>query len=102
MTLDTWLLGWRPRDLQHAYLPFLKGEGVANYFSDPVFRAALARTPEEDPAAAIGHWAQQFANPRVTWADLPWLRDALDAVLEEGTPDPAETVPVGCSIKRRP
>jgi len=75
VTLDTWLLGWRPRDLQHAYLPFLKGEGVANYFSDPVFRAALARTPEEDPAAAIGHWTQQFANPSVTWADLPWLRE---------------------------
>ena len=39
VTLDTWLLGWRPRDLQNGYLPFLKGEGVANYFSDPVFRA---------------------------------------------------------------
>lgn len=43
VTLDTWLLGWRPRDLTHGYLPFLKGEGVANYFSDPVFRAALER-----------------------------------------------------------
>ena len=75
VTLDTWLLGWRPRDLQCAYLPFLKGEGVANYFSDPVFRAALARTPEEDPAAAIGHWAYQFANPSVTWDDLGWLRE---------------------------
>jgi lactate 2-monooxygenase len=75
VTLDTWLLGWRPRDLQHAYLPFLKGEGVANYFSDPVFRAALERAPEEDPGPAIGHWANQFANPSVTWADLAWLRD---------------------------
>jgi lactate 2-monooxygenase len=74
VTLDTWLLGWRPRDLANAYLPFLKGEGVANYFSDPVFRGALARPPEEDPAPAIGHWAYQFANPRVTWADLEWLR----------------------------
>jgi lactate 2-monooxygenase len=75
VTLDTWLLGWRPRDLQHAYLPFLKGEGVANYFSDPVFRAALETAPEEDPGPAIGHWANQFANPSVTWADLAWLRD---------------------------
>jgi lactate 2-monooxygenase len=74
VTLDTWLLGWRPRDLDNAYLPFLKGEGVANYFSDPVFRAALERTPEEDPGPAIGHWAYQFANPRVTWDDLAWLR----------------------------
>jgi hypothetical protein len=28
-----------------------------------------------------------------------WLRDALDAVLAERSPDPAETTPVGCSIK---
>jgi lactate 2-monooxygenase len=75
VTLDTWLLGWRPRDLENAYLPFLKGEGVANYFSDPVFRGALERPPEEDPGPAIGHWAYQFANPRVTWADLEWLRE---------------------------
>jgi isopentenyl diphosphate isomerase/L-lactate dehydrogenase-like FMN-dependent dehydrogenase len=75
VTLDTWLLGWRPRDLRNAYLPFLKGEGVANYFSDPVFRGGLARAPEEDPASAIGHWAYQFSNPKVTWADLEWLRE---------------------------
>jgi lactate 2-monooxygenase len=84
VTLDTWLLGWRPRDLRNGYLPFLKGEGVATYFSDPVFRAALERTPEEDPGAAIGHWAYQFSNPRVTWADLAWLREqtALPIVLK--------------------
>jgi lactate 2-monooxygenase len=75
LTLDTWMLGWRPRDLQAAYLPFLKGEGVANYFSDPVFRAALEKPPEEDPGPAIGHWAYQFSNPAITWADLAWLRE---------------------------
>jgi isopentenyl diphosphate isomerase/L-lactate dehydrogenase-like FMN-dependent dehydrogenase len=47
---------------------------VANYFSDPVFRAALARSPEEDPGAAIGHWAYEFSNPSITWDDLEWLR----------------------------
>jgi lactate 2-monooxygenase len=84
VTLDTWMLGWRPRDLQNAYLPFLKGEGIANYLSDPVFRAALERSPEEDPGAAIGHWAYQFSNPTVTWADLAWLREqtALPIVLK--------------------
>jgi isopentenyl diphosphate isomerase/L-lactate dehydrogenase-like FMN-dependent dehydrogenase len=75
VTLDTWMLGWRPRDLQNAYLPFLKGEGVANYFSDPVFRAALEKAPEEDLGPAVGHWAYQFSNPSVTWADLEWLRE---------------------------
>ena len=43
VTLDTWLLAWRPRDLELAYLPFLHGEGIANYLSDPVFRAAPPR-----------------------------------------------------------
>jgi FMN-dependent dehydrogenase len=70
VTLDTWMLGWRPRDLRAAYLPFLKGEGVANYFRDPVFRAALEKPPEEDPGPAIGLWAEQFSNPSITWADL--------------------------------
>lgn len=78
LTLDTWMLGWRPRDLQSAYLPFLKGEGVANYFSDPVFRATLERTPEEDPGAAIGHWAMQFSNPTISWTDLAWLREQTE------------------------
>ena len=31
-----------------------------------------------------------------------WLRDALDSVLGGNTPDPAETEPVGCSIKWKP
>jgi peroxiredoxin len=31
-----------------------------------------------------------------------WLRGALDAVLGDRTPDPAETAPVGCTIKWRP
>jgi L-lactate dehydrogenase (cytochrome) len=75
LTLDTWILGWRPRDLTHAYLPFLKAEGVANYFSDPVFRAALPGPPEEHLEAAVGHWAYQFSNPTVTWDDLAWLRE---------------------------
>jgi len=75
LTLDTWFLGWRPRDLTNAYLPFLKGVGVANYFSDPVFRAALEKPPEEDLGPAVGHWAYQFANPTVSWDDLAWLKE---------------------------
>ena len=31
VTLDTRYLGWRERDLQNGYLPFLLGEGLANY-----------------------------------------------------------------------
>ena len=48
VTVDTFIPGWKPRDLQQAWLPFLEGMGVANYFQDPVFRAALEKPPEED------------------------------------------------------
>jgi isopentenyl diphosphate isomerase/L-lactate dehydrogenase-like FMN-dependent dehydrogenase len=75
VTLDTRLLAWRPRDVAAAYLPFLRGEGVAIYFSDPVFRDKLEAAPEEDPQAAIGQWALQFPNPGLTWEDLRFLRD---------------------------
>jgi lactate 2-monooxygenase len=74
VTLDTWVLGWRPRDLQQAYLPFLHGVGIANYLADPVFRAALAAPPDEDPQAAVGHFVGVFGNPGVTWDDLSFLR----------------------------
>jgi lactate 2-monooxygenase len=75
ITLDVPLLGWRERDLQHAYLPFLRGEGSANYFSDPVFRKALSKSPEEDPEAAIRHWMSLIAHPSLTWDDLAFLRE---------------------------
>ena len=44
LTLDTTLLGWRPRDLDLGHLPFLHGKGIAQYTSDPVFRASLGET----------------------------------------------------------
>jgi isopentenyl diphosphate isomerase/L-lactate dehydrogenase-like FMN-dependent dehydrogenase len=75
VTLDTSLLGWRPRDLMGGYLPFLKSVGIANYVADPVFRAALEKSPEEDPQAAVGQFVGVFSNPTVTWDDLAWLRE---------------------------
>ncbi|AUG80662.1 lactate 2-monooxygenase [Kitasatospora sp. MMS16-BH015] len=73
VTLDTWVTGWRPRDLSTANFPQLRGKCLANYTSDPVFRARLAKTPEEDPAAVVREWATVFPNA-LSWADLPWLR----------------------------
>ena len=78
VTLDTRMLAWRPRDLARAYLPFLKGQGVANYLKDPVFRAALDKSPEDDLQAAIGHWATLFANPGLSWDDLAFLQAHTD------------------------
>jgi isopentenyl diphosphate isomerase/L-lactate dehydrogenase-like FMN-dependent dehydrogenase len=73
VTLDTWVTGWRPRDLSTANFPQLRGHCLANYTSDPVFRAALPKPPEDDMGSAIMRWGAVFGNP-LTWDDLPWLR----------------------------
>ncbi len=75
LTVDTFIPGWKPRDLQQAWLPFLNGLGVANYFQDPVFRAALEQTPEENVGAATGHFLGVQANPSLSWDDLAQLRE---------------------------
>lgn len=75
VTLDTRLLAWRERDLDNAYLPFLEGKGLANYFSDPVFRESLEKAPEEDLSAAIRRWSEIYSDPGQTWDDLAFLRD---------------------------
>jgi lactate 2-monooxygenase len=73
VTLDTWLTGWRPRDLATSNFPQLRGHCLANYTSDPVFRALLGKDPGGDTMAVVSRWAPLFGNP-LTWDDLPWLR----------------------------
>jgi lactate 2-monooxygenase len=74
VTIDTMLFSWRERDIQNAYLPFLTGDGLATYFSDPVFRSSLKQPPEKAPLDAVRHFARIFSNPALTWDDLKWLR----------------------------
>ncbi|MFD7732906.1 alpha-hydroxy-acid oxidizing protein [Kitasatospora phosalacinea] len=76
VTLDTWVTGWRPRDLGSGSFPQLRGHCLANYTSDPVFRARL-QDPDGDPRGAVMDWVQVFGNP-LTWDDLPWLRSLTD------------------------
>ncbi|HEX9624275.1 MAG TPA: alpha-hydroxy-acid oxidizing protein [Streptosporangiaceae bacterium] len=78
VTLDTRLLGWRPHDLDAAFLPFLRGMGVQNYFSDPAFTAGLDSSPADDQDAAVLRWASMFGDPSLTWDDLPFLREHWD------------------------
>jgi lactate 2-monooxygenase len=61
VTLDTTMLGWRTKDLDAAYLPFLKGKGIAQYLSDPVFQAMLDE-PEDENAPAI--------KPKMNWSTI--------------------------------
>ncbi|MFJ5992800.1 alpha-hydroxy-acid oxidizing protein [Lentzea sp. NPDC092896] len=67
VTLDTWVPGWRPRDLASGSFPQLRGHVLANYTSDPVFRR-LAEGRD-----VVQTWAQVFGNP-LSWPDLEWLR----------------------------
>ena len=98
VTLDTTMLGWRGRDLDLAYLPFLRGKGIAQYTSDPVFQAMLA-DPAPPPAAgvprrvnrhsiralielrakaslpAVQHFIGTYSRTTLTWTDLRFLRE---------------------------
>ncbi|WP_227983304.1 alpha-hydroxy-acid oxidizing protein [Nocardia spumae] len=80
VTLDTWITGWRPRDLATGNFPQLRGHCLANYFTDPVFLSGLQRSPEEDPMSAVLRWVQLFGNP-LRWEDLSWLRSLTDLPL---------------------
>jgi lactate 2-monooxygenase len=74
VTVDTLTLGWRPRDLRQAYLPFIRGEGCGQYFTDPVFTARLDKPPDEDMLTAAAMMLATFPNLGLTWDDLDWLR----------------------------
>src|SRR5437764_9256471 len=66
ITLDTTMLGWRSRDLEGAFLPFLHGKGLAQYTSDPAFRRLIT----EQPSTAQ---QDQEQEPRPTPAALRTL-----------------------------
>ncbi len=74
VTVDTPALGWREQDLRLGYLPFLHGDGIANYFSDPVFRSMCAEPPEQNPQAAVRQFLGVFTHPGFCWTDIDWLR----------------------------
>lgn len=73
VTLDTWIPGWRPRDLATANFPQLRGKCLSNYISDPNFRTKVDADIDADPRNAVMEWISVFGNS-LTWNDLPWLR----------------------------
>jgi len=78
LTLDTTMLGWRIRDLDLAYLPFLRGKGIAQYTSDPVFVEQLQQTLREEapptgrvtPSALNTLWQMISAYPGSRYRNL--------------------------------
>ena len=84
VTLDTHVLGWRTRDLDLGYLPFARGEGIAQYTSDPAFRAEVDRriaTAGEGTAvprprlAEVPAALRSLASIRRHWPERVGLRD---------------------------
>ncbi|OHU99717.1 alpha-hydroxy-acid oxidizing protein [Mycobacterium talmoniae] len=71
VTLDTWVTGWRPRDLSAGNYPQVPSRCLANYTTDPVFLASLQ--PGEDPTQAAVRKLPIFGGP-FRWDDLDWLR----------------------------
>ncbi|QLG28202.1 alpha-hydroxy-acid oxidizing protein [Halorarum halophilum] len=91
VTLDTPMLAWRERDMQRAYLPFLDGEGVANYFSDPTFRDRLDGDVQDNELAAVKEFIEVFGDPTLTWDDFEWLCEYSDMpVVPKGILHPAD------------
>ncbi|HET9648142.1 MAG TPA: alpha-hydroxy-acid oxidizing protein [Microlunatus sp.] len=98
VTLDTTMLGWRTQDLDLGSLPFARGEGIAQYTSDPRFAelvsARLGQTGPESTAQAptgpitIGAIKTKLSmsrnHPGRTWANLrsPVPRASVEAFLE--------------------
>ncbi|MBA3301504.1 MAG: alpha-hydroxy-acid oxidizing protein [Thermoleophilaceae bacterium] len=99
VTLDTTQLGWRPRDLDLAYLPFLRGKGIAQYTSDPAFnrlvkedaaQAGEAPRPRPTPTAIrtlieltrsrasraqVQTFIRTYSRPSLAWENLAFLRE---------------------------
>ena len=102
LTLDTTSLGWRPRDLDLAYLPFIRGKGIAQYTSDPVFQRQVEEdletferdtgrvTPDRrvdaarDGAGVPGQPARQRHVQRTDGGGAALHRDLLQDVAELG------------------
>ncbi|KAI1772825.1 putative FMN dependent dehydrogenase [Hypoxylon cercidicola] len=85
VTLDTYILGWRPSDMDNGYNPFLRSDqvGVAIGLTDPVFRAHFkkkhGREVDEELAAAAAEWTRTiFPGTGHTLDDVAFLRSHWD------------------------
>ncbi|MFD0710791.1 alpha-hydroxy-acid oxidizing protein [Paenibacillus sp. GCM10027626] len=74
VTVDSTLLGWRETDLRNAYLPFLIGHGMGNYFTDPVFCSQLKQPPHENLEEAVKLALEEGNNTCFTWQEVDFIR----------------------------
>jgi peroxiredoxin len=80
--------------------PYLRDE------SQEVARAYGAKTTPDvfvlDRQGVLRYRGAPDADHQDAAQGAAWLRSALDAVLEGRDPEPAETDPIGCSVKWKP
>ncbi|KAI1748359.1 putative FMN dependent dehydrogenase [Xylaria castorea] len=81
VTLDTYILGWRPSDMDNGYNPFLRSDqiGVAIGLTDPVFRDHFKRkhgkSVDEDMGAAVAEWTHTvFPGLSHSFEDIKFLQ----------------------------
>ncbi|MFM9281557.1 alpha-hydroxy-acid oxidizing protein [Paenibacillus jiagnxiensis] len=74
VTVDSTMLGWREYDLRNAYLPFLEGHGMGNYFTDPVFLDMLDKPPADDLQSAVYKALEEGNNTAFTWDKFSEVR----------------------------
>ena len=87
LTLDTTMLGWRPRDLDLGYLPFLEGKGIAQYTSDPVFVEGIRGRGSESTSGDEGRAARlTVASLRAFASMVRRYPGALGEKLRSGEP----------------
>jgi L-lactate dehydrogenase (cytochrome) len=99
VTLDTTMLGWRPRDLDLGHLPFALGKGIAQYTSDPVFR----RLVEQRAAAAGPRQPQPRPTPAAVRALVGMARAWPGSLLDNlRSPLPRAAVETFLGIYSRP
>ncbi|WP_166244487.1 alpha-hydroxy-acid oxidizing protein [Paenibacillus turpanensis] len=75
VTVDSTMLGWRETDLTNAYLPFLTGHGMGNYFSDPVFLNGLKEPPDKNLRDAVLKALDEGNNTCFTWKEFAFIRE---------------------------
>ena len=85
VTLDTYILGWRPSDMDNGYNPFLRADniGVELGFTDPVFQKHFqdkhGKSIDEDKSAAAAEWTRTvFPGYSHGWEDVKFLKQHWD------------------------
>ncbi|MFK3960666.1 alpha-hydroxy-acid oxidizing protein [Guptibacillus hwajinpoensis] len=71
ITIDTVMLGYRERDRENRYSPFLLGKGIANYEADPVFCERMSLI---DNATILDEMKKVFYKPSLSWDNIAYLQ----------------------------